>query len=209
MNTRLRLLVYASALVLLLAGCASKDDFRPSPAVALPPPIADNSGYLNTVLPAWIGHRASELITSWGKPTEASEATPGSYQGRGGIIFSYFIGDKGSGVTIPEISAYTDSLGTHVYDTSTVILPHFVRITFVADTKGNIISANWWGSYTDRFLPANYPMPTTPATLEFPVVANYPSSRHGGNWSEPTAREVAQKAQEVTPDNILDKLNQR
>ena len=93
--------------------------------------------------------------------------------------------------------------------TSTVMLPHFVSITFVADTKGNIISANWWGSYTDRFLPASYPMPTTPATLEFPVVANYPSSRHVGNWSEPTAREVAQKAQEVTPDNILDKLNQR
>jgi hypothetical protein len=113
-------------------------------------------------------------------------------------------------MTIPETTAYTDLHGTvQVYDTSAVILPHYVHISFVADTSGKIIQDNWNGTYSDRFEPSRHPMPVTQATLANAVVANYPPSRHGGNWAEPTAEEAAQRAQQVTPDNILDKLKQK
>ena len=194
--------------VVLFAGCAT-EPVAPAPRI-VEKPITNNSAYINAVLPAWIGHRASELIAAWSKPTEAGQSTPGSYQGRGGIEFSYHIGDKGSVMTIPETSAYTDLGGTvHVYDSSTVIVPHFVEVEFVADTNGIIIHDSWIGTFTDTFDPARYPMPTTEVSLAFPVVANYAADNHGGNWSEPTAAQAAAQADRVTPDNILDKLNSR
>ena len=199
-----------SALILLLTlglfGCASTPP-PPPPSEPISKPVANNSGYINTVLPAWIGHKGSDLLELWGKPTKTWEATAGSYQGRGGISFSYQVGDKGQVINIPSASAYTDMSGTtHIYDSSTLIVPHVVQVSFVCDATGNIINASWWGTFTDKFEPASYPMPKTSVELPFPVRENYKADGHGGNWTLPTKADMASDAKKVTPDNVEQRL---
>ena len=178
-------------------------------AVSNPIPPNSVADPVNAELPAWIGHKASELLAAWGKPTTATDATPGSYNGRGAINLSYRIGDQGHVIEIPEMSAYTDSLGvTHTYDSSTISIPHVVFIDFVVATDGTIISADWWGSFADRFTVAQYPPPVTSVTLPEPLIVQIKPSPHGGGWLEPTSEQAAAEAQKTTNENVADKLKQ-
>jgi hypothetical protein len=199
-----------SVVAVLLAGCHHVDsDDRPTADTSMMIPTAAAADPVNSELPAWVGHKASELIAAWGKPTTAADATPGSYQGRAGIDLTYHIGDQGSVVNIPETSSYTDSLGvTHTYDSSTISVPHFVIISFAVDKSGVIIDAHWWGTFADRFTADRYPCPTASVTLPFPLIVAIAPSSHGGAWEEPTADEAAAEAQKTTPDNVAAKLSE-
>lgn len=163
---------------------------------------------MNEVIPAWVGQNAKDLIATWGKPTSVSTCTPGSYGGRGAFNLEYHIGDTGSAVEIPEISAYTDSEGiTHVYDSSSISIPHSIEANFETDRSGIIIAAHWYGEGSEDFTELSYPEPKATASLKYPLLELIAPTRHGGFWIEPTDEQEAAHQEEVTPDNITEKFN--
>jgi hypothetical protein len=197
--------------VLLQVGCASVPPPRSTREAPRATPEAkrsqrDNSAWINYLLPMWIGHKASELIQDWGQPTEAKEATRGSYQNRGAYWISYHIGDTTPVMTLPEVSVSKDLSGNlRIYDSSTVVVPHFVNVQFVADASGRIIHCAWVGTFTDIFDVATHQPPHGPRVRGEHVFENYPPDKNGGNWTERTPEEAAKR---ITPTNILEKLKQ-
>jgi hypothetical protein len=173
---------------LLLSGCSSKTttNFNAPQDPTYTHSVVDNSEYVNKMIPSWIGHKASELIAAWGKPSDTGILDPDSYGGRGGISFSYKIGDNGSTIEIPRTALYADSLGSTLLDTSAIV-PHFVFAYFATDKNGVIIDDGWFGSFTDEVIPSRYPMPALDVTLAFPLNVDIEPNRHGGNWSEPAS----------------------
>jgi hypothetical protein len=194
------------ALWMLVAGCATVPQ-KPAVGDYTPePPPADNSKYINTVLPAWIGQKASDLIEAWGQPTEATDVTPGSYSGRGKFRFHYHIGDTGKVMVFPGTSAYSDTRGNmHIRDATTIAVPHVVKIYFVSDVDGIVIYASWWGIYTDKFNPSLFPMPKQ--SVGKMIFAPYAANDKGGAWRLDTAEQAERRGKETTAENILEKLS--